>query len=147
MQKVCQFCNLPLKFCIFSPPFRLCRFKFMMRDAFFGMLNISLGGIDPFLCANTAIPLLLDRALAAGADKLRLRVHIIGGAQVSDGNGLFQIGIRNCLAARRILSKARVPIQGQQTGGSVARSVRLDAGTGEVRVREGVISHCEKFAS
>jgi chemotaxis protein CheD len=107
---------------------------YLLPDATF---ESGRGEKNPFLCADTAIPLLLQRARQAGADKRRLVVHLVGGAQVIDDNGVFQIGQRNCLAARRILSKAGVPIQGEETGGSVSRSVRMEVDTGRVWVREG----------
>lgn len=107
---------------------------YLLPDATF---ESARGGRNPFLCADTAIPLLFQRACRAGADKRRLVVHIVGGAQVIDDNGVFQIGQRNYLAARRILSKAGVPIHGEETGGSISRSVRLEVDTGAVWVREG----------
>ena len=95
------------------------------------------GGNNPFLCANTAIPLLFQLVAQAGADRRRLVVRIVGGAQVMDDNGIFQIGKRNHLAARQILWKAGVLIRGEETGGSVSRSVRMEVQTGRVWVREG----------
>jgi chemotaxis protein CheD len=100
-------------------------------------LDSARGEKNPYLCASTAIPLLFQRAYQAGADKRRLVVRIIGGAQVMDDNGIFQIGKRNALAARQILWKAGVLIQGEETGGSVSRTVRLEVQTGKVWVREG----------
>ncbi len=92
---------------------------------------------NPYLCATTAIPQLFQRVLQAGADKRRLIVRVIGGAQVMDNNNVFQIGKRNYLAARQILWKAGVLIQGEETGGTVSRTVRMEVQTGRVWVREG----------
>jgi chemotaxis protein CheD len=92
---------------------------------------------NPFLCADTAIPLLFQRAYRAGADKRRLVVHVIGGAQVRNDGDVFHIGHRNHVAARRILSKEGVSIHAEETGGLVARSVRLEVDTGRVWVRQG----------
>lgn len=54
-----------------------------------------------------------------------------------DGEGVFQIGKRNYLAARKILWKAGVLIAAEAVGGEVARTVRLEVGTGRMWLREG----------
>lgn len=85
---------------------------------------------NPWMFADTAIPLLLRKLAALGAEKRRLAVRAAGGARVIDDNGIFNIGKRNCLAMRRILWKAGVMLQEEATGGAVSRSVRLEIGTG-----------------
>jgi chemotaxis protein CheD len=58
--------------------------------------------------ADTGIPLLFRRAYECGAEKRRLVVRVVGGAQVMDREGVFNIGKRNYLALRKILWKAGV---------------------------------------
>ena len=89
----------------------------------------------PYLYADTGIPLLFRNAYDLGAVKSRLVVRLAGGAQVLDQAGVFNIGKRNCLAARRILWKAGVLTQGEAVGGLVSRTVRLEVGTGRLLVR------------
>ena len=64
-------------------------------------------------------------------------VRLAGGAQVLDGDGVFQIGKRNYLAARKILWKAGILISAEAVGGEVSRTTRLEVGTGRMWVREG----------
>lgn len=92
---------------------------------------------NPFMFADTGIPRLLDAVKAAGADGKRMVVRLTGGAQVLDSQGVFQIGKRNYLAARRILWKAGILIAAEAVGGEVSRTTRLDAATGRLWVREG----------
>jgi chemotaxis protein CheD len=87
--------------------------------------------LSPFMYADTGIPELFHRAYAVGAEKRRLRVAVIGGAQVVDRNGIFNIGKRNLLACKKILWSAGVTLEGEETGGEISRTVRLavDSGT------------------
>lgn len=92
---------------------------------------------NPFMFADTGIPRLIEAVKAAGGDGKRIIVQLAGGAQVLDSQGVFQIGKRNYLAARRILWKAGILIAGEAVGGEVSRTTRLEVGTGRMWVREG----------
>lgn len=89
----------------------------------------------PYMFADTGIPLLFRRAYEKGAEKRRLVVRLAGGAQVMDDNGVFNIGKRNYLAARKILWKAGVLLQAEEVGGNISRTVRLEVGTGTIWLR------------
>ncbi len=86
----------------------------------------------PFMFADTGIPHLLRAILEYGADKRRLVVLAAGGAQTMDDNGVFNIGKRNCLALRKVLWKAGLIAHAEDTGGTVARTVRMEVGSGRV---------------
>ena len=86
----------------------------------------------PFMFADTGIPLLFRLAYALGAEKRRLSVRLIGGAQVMDPNGVFNIGKRNHLACRKLLWMAGVMVHGEVVGGSVSRTVRLAVQSGQL---------------
>jgi chemotaxis protein CheD len=64
-------------------------------------------------------------------------VRLTGGAQVLDSQGVFQIGKRNYLAARKILWKAGILVAAEAVGGEVSRTTRLEVGSGRLWVREG----------
>jgi len=102
---------------------------------------------NPYMFANTGIPLLFNRAFQHGADKKRLVVRLVGGAQVMDDDGVFNIGKRNQLSARKVLWKAGILIHGEETGGSVSRTVRLEVGTGKLWIREGAQAGHELVAA
>lgn len=92
---------------------------------------------NPFMFADTGIAQLIEAFQAAGGEPKRTRVRLAGGAQVLDSEGVFQIGKRNYLAARRILWKAGILIAGEAVGGEVSRTTRLEVATGRMWVREG----------
>jgi chemotaxis protein CheD len=110
-------------------------------------LDTARAQTNPYMFANTGIPLLFHRALQHGADKKRMTVRLIGGAQVMDDGGVFNIGKRNQISVRKILWKAGILIHGEETGGSVARTVRLEVSTGKLWVREGAQGGHEMVAS
>lgn len=92
---------------------------------------------NPFMFADTGIKTLLHAITSNGGQPKRMVVRLAGGAQVLDSQGVFQIGKRNYLAARRILWKAGVLIAAEAVGGEVSRTTRLELATGRMWVREG----------
>jgi chemotaxis protein CheD len=90
---------------------------------------------NPFMFADTGIPLLFQTAYKLGAEKRRLSVTAAGGAQMTGRQGMFDIGKRNYLTLRKILRKAGVQVQAEDVGGSASRTVRLEVGSGRVSVR------------
>jgi chemotaxis protein CheD len=93
--------------------------------------------LNPFMFADTGIPRMMDALKAAGGDGKRMVVRLTGGAQVLDSQGVFQIGKRNYLAARKILWKAGILVAAEAVGGEVSRTTRLEVSTGRLWVREG----------
>lgn len=90
---------------------------------------------NPFMFADTGVPLLFRNAYGMGAEKRRLVVRMAGGSQVMDSQGVFNIGKRNALAVRKILWKAGVMLQGESTGGESSRTLRLEVATGTLWMR------------
>lgn len=91
---------------------------------------------NPALYADTGIPLLFRSAYQMGADKKRLLVRVAGGAQVLDGDGIFNIGKRNYLALKKIFWKAGVMVHAEEVGGNVSRTLRLEVRTGRLLLQE-----------
>jgi chemotaxis protein CheD len=98
-------------------------------------LDLAKAEKNPFMFADTGIPLLFRRAYQLGADKKRLRVTVAGGAQMMDNRGTFNIGKKNCLAMRTILGKAGILARAEYLGGMVSRTVRLEIRSGKVILR------------
>lgn len=90
---------------------------------------------NPWMFADTAIPLLFHNLCALGAARRRLVVCAAGGAQVMDDRGLFNIGKRNALALRKLLWKSGVMLHDEDLGGTESRSVRLEIGSGRCWLR------------
>jgi chemotaxis protein CheD len=107
---------------------------FMLPDS---SLDRAGGGRDhPYRYADTGTPMLFRSAYRLGAEKSRLVVRLAGGATVVDDRGVFNIGARNLAALRKILWKAGVLVKGEEVGGSVSRTVRLEPASGRFVVRE-----------
>jgi chemotaxis protein CheD len=87
---------------------------------------------NPYMFADTGIPLLFRRSYELGAEKRRLIVRAAGGAQVMDAQGIFNIGKRNSVALRKILWKAGLMLHGEAVGGMDSRTVRLEVATGRI---------------
>jgi chemotaxis protein CheD len=102
---------------------------FMLPDS---KMDAERGKQKPYMFADTGIPSLFHEAYARGADKRRLIVRLIGGAQVLDPGGVFNIGKRNHVASRRILWAAGVMVHGEEVGGSISRTVRLEVASGRL---------------
>lgn len=94
-------------------------------------------GRQPFMFADTGIPLLFRKAYELGADKRRMTVVVAGGAQMMDPEGAFNIGKRNHMAMRKIFWKAGVLVKAEEVGGAVSRTVRLEVGSGKMFLRQG----------
>jgi chemotaxis protein CheD len=107
---------------------------FMLPDS---GIDHERGRENPWMFADTGIPILLDRLCARGASKRRLTARAAGGASMMDQQNIFDIGRRNYLAMRKILWKAGVMVHGEAVGGIRSRTVRLEIGTGKFLIQEG----------
>jgi chemotaxis protein CheD len=96
---------------------------------------------NPCMFADTGIPHLFRECYRLGAVKERLIVKAVGGAQVLDSNGTFNIGKRNILMMRKLFWQNGVTMGATALGGTVNRTVSLELRTGSVLLRasgEGV---------
>lgn len=90
---------------------------------------------NPFMFADTGIPLLFREAYRLGATKGRIVVKAAGGSQVMDPAGMFNIGKRNILALRRILWVNGVILGAADIGGTGNRTVALDISNGRIALK------------
>lgn len=95
-------------------------------------LNPQRATSQPAVFADTGLPLLFKTAYAMGAKKGRLRVVVVGGSQVMDSAGHFNIGKRNYAMVRKIFWRNNVLVDAEEVGGNVNRTVGLRVATGEV---------------
>ncbi len=87
---------------------------------------------------ETAVPLLIERLKALGADPRRLVAKLAGGASMFSQlvtPGTIQMGERNVLASRSALRTAAIPIIRESVGGDRGRSVRFHLKDGRVEIR------------
>jgi len=90
---------------------------------------------NPYMFADTGIPHLFKASYQMGAKKQRMKVVVVGGAQVLDQKGFFNIGKRNDMAVRKIFHRNNVIIDYKDVGGNVNRTLKLDVKTGEVLLK------------
>ncbi|MBU0986950.1 MAG: chemotaxis protein CheD [Proteobacteria bacterium] len=90
---------------------------------------------NPYMFGDTGIPLLFKETYKYGAKKNRLKVIVVGGAQILDQKGLFNIGKRNHTLLRKIFWKNNVMIDYEEVGGNVNRTLKLDVKNGEAWLR------------
>jgi chemotaxis protein CheD len=88
----------------------------------------------PLMFADTGIPLLLQGALQLGATISRCLLFVTGGARMLDSNGTFDIGQRNHLAMREILSRMGIRVHQEDIGGTSLRTISVEVGSGHVKL-------------
>mgnify|MGYP005849848455 CR=1 FL=1 len=91
--------------------------------------------IKPFMFADTGIPMLFKEAYKLGAIKNRLIVKVVGGSQVMDSDGIFNIGKRNYMMLRKMFLKNKVIINKEDIGGTVNRTISVEIGTGTTKLK------------
>jgi len=90
---------------------------------------------NPHMFADTGIPSLFKAAYKLGAKKQRLKVIVIGGSQILDQKGFFNIGKRNETAARKMFHKNNVIISYKDVGGVVNRTIKLAINNGDTWIK------------
>jgi len=89
----------------------------------------------PGMFANTGIPRLFKEAYELGAQKQRLVVCAAGGAEVLVDDGHFKVGSRNRTILRKMFWKNNILLIGEDTGGSISRTLSLSMADGMVTIR------------
>lgn len=85
---------------------------------------------NPYMFGDTGIPSLFKAAYQLGAKKNRLKVIVVGGAQILDQKGLFNIGKRNHTLLRKMFWRNNVMVDFEETGGSVNRTLKISVSDG-----------------
>ena len=98
-------------------------------------LNSEKAKKNPCMFADTGIPILFKSCYELGAVKGRMIVKVAGGSQIMDESGVFNIGKRNYAALRKIFWRNKVIIDGEDIGGTVNRTMRLNIATGELSLK------------
>jgi chemotaxis protein CheD len=100
-----------------------------------GRMDPAKAAKNPMMFADTGMKYLVDKMLAMGVNKKRLKIKIAGGAQVMNDAKTFQIGKRNYAAIRQILWKNGMFIDAEDVGGKNARNLSLTLADGTVEVK------------
>lgn len=100
--------------------------------------HLSRSAENPAKFPQSAIPLLLEKMQALGADKSRVTARLVGGASMFGNlspSGAVQMGERNIVASRQVLKEQGVKITAEATGGTIGRSIRMQANDGSLWIR------------
>ena len=89
----------------------------------------------PAMFGDTGIPMLFDALLEMGAKRDRLIVCAAGGAEIIADNGHFRVGSRNRTLLRKLFWKNNILLAGEETGGTVSRTLTMHMDTGVVAIR------------
>ena len=98
-------------------------------------INAAKAASQPGMFIDSGLPALFRAAYKIGLDKTRVRICVVGGAQILDQGGFFNIGVRNYEMLRKILNEHGLAIEAEEVGGLVSRTVSLNIATGEVRLK------------
>jgi chemotaxis protein CheD len=94
------------------------------------------GGVkNPYKYIDTGVPRLYKKMYEMGAQKKRIENAVIGGSQIMDDSGFFNIGKRNYAALRKLFWKNNVLINRQHVGGRINRTVKMEVATGRIHVK------------
>lgn len=86
---------------------------------------------------QTAVPRTLELMAELGASPRRITARLAGGASMFASlaaPGTIQMGERNLVACRQVLSQQGIALTGEATGGDYGRTVRLWAADGRIEV-------------
>lgn len=110
---------------------------FMLPKAGISKTRTDKAKKNPYMFADTGVPLLFQEAYKYGADKGRMVIKIAGGARIRNSTGLFNfnIGKHNYVALREIFQENDVPIHEEDVGGNVPRTMGLELATGRVYIK------------
>lgn len=90
---------------------------------------------NPSMFADSGVPALFRAAYELGAHKTRIVVKVAGGSSLLDDKGTFNIGKRNYVMLRKMFWKNSILIDGEDVGGQISRTMRLEVSTGRVTLK------------
>lgn len=115
--------------CLWDPVVRVSGLlHFLLADS---RINRERAAHQPGTFADTGIPALFQAAYQGGASKARCRVWIVGGADTRNSGtpeSPLEVGKRNILAAKNLLWRNGVLLQGEEVGGTAPRNVTVAGG-------------------
>jgi len=98
----------------------------------------SLNGLrPPYHCADTAIAALLNGLQSKGVMRQAVVAKLVGGAQMFASSEDLSPGIgeQNIISIKHILSRERIPLIGEDTGGRYGRSVEFYLDSGKLVIK------------
>jgi chemotaxis protein CheD len=103
--------------------------NFVLPDA--SMMSPSQTQFQPFLFADSGLAAFWDALHDIGAQTVRLKVVLVGGAQIMDQSAAFNIGLKNYQAVTSFLAHKKIAIHYADIGNNFLRTLRLDIVNGD----------------
>lgn len=100
--------------------------------------GLQVGDKNPSKFVESGIDNLIATLIQEGANRARLAVHLVGGANMLLASGVthsFDIGTRNIEAAYATLNRLKLPLSAAEVGGHMGRTVRVYVADSRVTVR------------
>jgi chemotaxis protein CheD len=88
--------------------------------------------------ADTALDVLIDKMVSAGANRRNLVAKMAGGAQMfnfNSQNDVLKIGERNAIASKKKLKELGIRILSEDTGGNYGRTIELNTENGDLLIK------------
>jgi len=96
-------------------------------------VNPEKAAANPYMFVDTALPPFFHTLYKLGATKRNLVIKVAGGANIHGvTKDTFAIGKRNIIVVKKMFWRNNVLIEAQDVGGSHARTMYLEIGTGKV---------------
>lgn len=95
-------------------------------------------GVNEGHYANTSPAMLIQQVISSGANPLRLRAKIVGGANVfswASSDHMAELGRENFEHVKKTLLENKIYIAAEEMGGPGYASVRCNSSTGEVIIK------------
>jgi chemotaxis protein CheD len=96
------------------------------------------GSLNIAKYADTALPDMIGKMEKLGAAVGRMEAKMAGGAQMfafSNNSDTMRIGPRNVESCKEILTRYKIPIRAEDTGGNYGRTIEFDCTTGILVIR------------
>jgi chemotaxis protein CheD len=93
---------------------------------------------NPGKYADTAVPLLLDAMLDAGASERRIIAKLVGGAtmfKIAENSMMGEIGKSNARKVKEVLGSRSIPIVAEELGGDFGRTIDFFPEDGSVKIK------------
>lgn len=98
-------------------------------------INPAKAAEQPGMFVDTGVSALFRAAYELHAQKHRVQICVVGGAQFLDKTGFFNIGQRNSDCFLALVRQHGLCVRAQEVGGLVSRTIHLNLTNGEVRLK------------
>ena len=122
--------------CLYDPAVKIAGLSHIMLPSSAQMSNITSS--QPMKFADTATVMLVKKMEQAGANRMRMKAKIAGGAQMfaaMSTSAIANIGDRNVLAVKAALAQLHIPIVAEDCGKNYGRTQYFLANDGVMIIK------------